>query len=240
MIENLSDKTFEPAEVSFKQDIDYIVNESAYACTFKSTKESALLYVEAQDCLVERYKAAKNERNSCFLVMFLLGLFVVSFIYSKFGDKIGDGFTFLIFLVMLALVGVIYKRIYPWQLNVFTLKIDDHNCNNYQLRRMKDDKFCIICGSNFNEDNETTGEAYIAEVEPTYSDLIILEKVEYIEELKHGVIIRGNTTIRKYEPHKKYNKYTQMEGQVAMDVFVQKGVYPEDMLENIGDEISPN
>ena len=71
-------------------------------------------------------------------------------------------------------------------------------------------------------------------------DLIILEKVEYIEELKHGVIIRGNTTIRKYEPHKKYNKYTQMEGQVAMDVFVQKGVYPEDMLENIGDEISPN
>ena len=163
--------------------------------------------------------------------------FVVCFIYSKFGDKIGDGFTFLLFLGMLALVGVIYKRIYPWQLNTFTLKIDDHNCNNYQLRRMKDDKFCIICGSNFNEDNETQGEAYIAEVEPKYSDLIILEKIEYIEELEQGVIIRGNTTVRKYNPNKPYNNYTQMDGQVDMDVFIQKGVYPEDMLGNIGDEV---
>ena len=91
--------------------------------------------------------------------------------------------------------------------------------------------------SSINENNETTGEAYIAEVEPTYSDLIILDDIEYIEEFEYGVIIRGNTIIRKYQSDKPFNKYTQLEGSVAMDVFIQKGVYPKDMLKNIGDEV---
>lgn len=236
MIENLSDRIFEPAEVSFKQDINYVLNESVYACTFKPTKESSLLYVDSQKYFSDKHEADKNAKKSCGLILLLIGVFVLCSICKIFEGKISDGFTAFLFVVLFGVVGVIYKLIYPSEQDRFTLKIDDHNCSKYQLRRMSDNRFCIICGSNFNEDNETTGEAYIAEVEPLYSDLIILENVEYIEELEQGVIISGITNVRKYEPDKPYNKYTEMEGRIIMDVFIQRGVYPEEMLENIGDE----
>ena len=77
MIENLSDRIFEPAEVSFKQDINYVLNESVYACTFKPTKESSLLYVDSQKYFSDKHEADKNAKKSCGLILLLIGVFVL-------------------------------------------------------------------------------------------------------------------------------------------------------------------
>ena len=118
-----------------------------------------------------------------------------------------------------------------WQ----TKGVDD--CRLYQLRVLTDDKWCIVCGANFDHDNNLINHDFIAEVEATYSDLIIMEQVESVEETDEGIIIHANTILRKYEPDKPFNKYTELEGMLRMDIVIQRGVYPDNMLDEIAEEI---
>ena len=227
MIENLSDREYFPSEVTFQQDLDYVMNKSVYACSFKSSRDNSLLYGESQEYFIEKYEQDKQKARGVEIGVLLVGVIIMGIVLYFFEDSMGEAGSIVFIITGLVIVGLVGAFLKPQGVSAFTLKIDNFNCSSYQLRRLSDDKLCIICGANFDEENKVLDDNFISEDEPTFSDLIILEDVESIEEIKQGIIISATTIIRKYQPDKPYNKYTEMDEHMRMNIFIQKGVYSE-------------
>ncbi len=237
MIDNLEDRVYTTCDVSFQQDLDYVMNKSLRGYSFRENKDSSLVQVDSKKNQLQSYERTKQSNKFVVGVATLVVMFSSAGILELF--HLTDNTVSVVVVICLTiLTAVVSHLLVSGPGDVFVLKIDNTNCRLYQLRVMSDDKWCMVCGANFDHDNNFINHDFIAEVEATYSDLIIMDQVESVEETDEGIIIHANTVLRKYEPNKPFNKYTELEGKLLMDIVIKRGVYPENMLEEITEEIN--
>ncbi len=236
MIDNLEDRVYTTCDVSFQQDLDYVMNKSLRGYSFRESKDSSLVQVDSKKNQLQSYERTKQGNKFVVGVATLVVMFASAGILELF--HLTDNIVGIVVVIALTIItAVVSHLMVSGSSDVFVMKIDNTNCRLYQLRVLTDDKWCIVCGANFDHDNNLINHDFIAEVEATYSDLIIMEQVESVEETDEGIIIHANTILRKYEPDKPFNKYTELEGMLRMDIVIQRGVYPENMLDEIAEEI---
>lgn len=139
------------------------------------------------------------------------------------------------FLFAFALIGCICYSIKLRGINKNQFYIDISNANDefYQFRIMPDNKLYIITGANFDENGESIGNNSVGELEPIYSDLIIMDSISALEEHTEGVVIKGQATFRSYRITGGARRYLQLEHPQQMTIFLQKGIYQEEMLHRI-------
>lgn len=236
MIDNLEDKLYTTCDVSFQQDLDYVMNKSLRGYSFRESKGSSLVQVDSKKNQLQSYERTKQGNK------FVVGAATLVVMFASVGIlellHLTDNTVGVVAVIALTiLAAVVSYLLVSGPSDVFVLKIDNSNCRLYQLRVMSDDKWCMVCGANFDHDNNFTNHDFIAEVEATYSDLIIMDQVESVDETDEGIIIHANAILRKYEPDKPFNKYTELEGMLWMDIVIHRGIYPENMLEEIAEEI---
>ena len=236
MIDNLEDKLYTTCDVSFQQDLDYAMNKSLRGYSFRESKGSSLVQVDSKKNQLQSYERTKQGNKLVVGATTLVVMFISAGILELL--HLTDNTVGVVVVIALTILAAVASYLLVKDpSDVFVLKIDNTNCRLYQFRVMSDDKWCMVCGANFDHDNNLINHDFIAEVEATYSDLIIMDQVESVEETDEGIIIRANTILRKYEPDKPFNKYTELEGMLRMDIVIQRGVYPENMLEEIAEEI---
>ncbi len=237
MIDNLEDKIYTTCDVSFQQDLDYVMNKSLRGYSFRESKGSSLVQMDSNKNQLQSYERTKQGNK------FVVGAATLVVMFASAGIlellHLTDSTLGVVVVIALTiLTAVVSHLLVSGSSDVFVMKIDNTNCRLYQLRVMSDNKWCMVCGANFDHDNNIINHDFIAEVEETYSDLIIMDQVESVEETDEGIIIRAHAILRKYEPNKPFNKYTELEGKLLMDIVIKRGVYPESMLDEIAEEIN--
>ncbi|MBR3834839.1 MAG: hypothetical protein IKJ73_11000 [Lachnospiraceae bacterium] len=238
MSNNLISKPYTQAPTTFQQDLDALLNTSTQAYTLVESPEHPVQAINRKRRWSELQEKYDNTRylwastiggvgiaSACVLLF----MFLSNVMYGKDIDSL-VAITCLIFaLASLATVTVLNLL----KCNQFDIFITNQNDEFYQFRFLPDDKLYIIGGANFDENGDTLAMNYITEMEPIYSDLIIMDKIKSISQDSDGAVIKGIANFRSYRINNGARVYIELEKKQHMTIFIQDGIYPEDMLETI-------
>ncbi len=238
MSNNLISKPYTQAPTTFQQDLDALLNTSTQAYTLVESPEHPVQAINRKMRWSELQEKYDNTRaywastiggvgiaSACVLLF----MFLSNVMYGKDIDSL-VAITCLIF-ALASLTAVTALNLL--KCNQFDIFITNQNDEFYQFRFLPDDKLYIIGGANFDENGEALAANFITEPEPIYSDLIIMDSIKLIKQFAEGAVIKGKAIIKSYRIREGYRRYLQLEYPQQMTVFLQKGIYPEEMLEKV-------
>ncbi len=234
MEKKINDQYFTWSPISIEQDMAMLMNASKYSCDLEPVYESPQEFNYRQSL----WTAKRPGRMSSLTVGLLTGAGMAFIpVFTMIGTQ---PLPLVLSLNMMGLsglsgfcMGVVYHIKYSSNRGKrYTLKIDSNNCKNYQIRMLTDNKIYIICNPNFDTKNQLIDSNIIAEVPLKYSDLIVIDRIKEFEENDAGIHIRADVTVRAYDEQGATITYQQNSKPVDMDIFVQKGIFPIELLQH--------
>lgn len=238
MSTNFENKYFIEAPTTLQGDLSNLINNSTAAYVLAESQENqttALARKELWDKLVNKSKSLMELGMSALGITAGLSLFVALGVFILCCNDEKDTYV-LIIVILVALTcfcGWVSKKLLQMKENQFIIDISNYNDECYQFRIMPDNKLYILTGANFNENGETIGTNSITELDPVCSDLIVMNNISSLKQYAEGATIKGEAIIRSYRISNGVRRYLQLEKPQQMTVFLQKGIYPEEMLERI-------
>lgn len=140
------------------------------------------------------------------------------------------------FLAVFVTAGCVFSsKLFEANKNRFLIDVTNYNDEYFQFRILQDNRLYIIGGANFDEQGNTIRMNFVTEMEPIYSDLMIMESISSIKSYAEGAVIKGVATFRTYRINKGLRTYIQLEKKQNMVIFLQRGLYPEEMLEKVAE-----
>lgn len=238
MSNNLISKPYTQAPTTFQQDLDALLNTSTHAYTLVESPEHPVQAINRKRRWSELQEKYDNTRylwastiggvgiaSACVLLF----MFLSNVMYGKDIDSL-VAITCLIF-TLASLTAVTALNLL--NCNQFDIFITNQNDEFYQFRFLTDDKLYIIGGANFDENGEALAANFITEPEPIYSDLIVMDSIKLIKQFAEGAVIKGNATFRSCRVVNGVKNYIQMNKMQKMTIFLQQGIYPQELLEQI-------
>ena len=235
---NFENKLFIDAPTTLQGDLSNLINNSTAAYGLAESQdnpETALARKALWDKLINKSKSHME------LGMIALGIISGLFLFFSLGAFIlycndeNEGYILIIaiFVALTCYCGWVSKKLLHMKENQFVIDISNYNDECYQFRIMPDNRLYILVGANFDENGETLATNAITEVDPVCSDLIVMNSISSINQYAEGAVIKGEAIIKSYRIREGYRRYLQLEYPQQMTVFLQKGIYPEEMLEKV-------
>ena len=235
---NFDNKYLIDAPTTMQGDLSNLINNSTAVYMLaesEDNQETALIRKKLWNKLINKAKT-HMELGMCMLGI-LVGIFLlialIAFVmYCNYSDE--DYLVpMFIFVLLTCVCSYFSSKLLKMKENQFVIEISNYNDECYQFRIMPDNKLYILVGANFDEKGESVATNSITELDPVCSDCIVMNSITSLVQYAEGAVIKGEAIVKSYRVRDGFRRYLQLEHPQQMTVFLQKGIYPEEMLDKI-------